>query len=378
MKVAVVGGGFAGLAMAQALARRGYSVVLYEEHQRVGYPPHCTGIVSEYVVSSLGRQARLAVEASYAEVVFVEREGARLVLKTRDRIYKLERVRLEEEMLEEAKGLGVEARLGLRVEQVTPNGLLIVDGRREEYDLIVLAEGYHGRLRRALGLDHEPLTSTGVNIVARLPRKTRVDTITILFDESLLPRGFAWLVPLDSGVHVIGALSLDTRRARPVAEKLAERLGAAVRGSYGGVVIHGPPSPSPGKGRVVLAGDAAALNKPLTGGGLYPNTRLAALTLTGTPYEAAYSLVARKLRRQHPIARTLLGDARIAAGLLRAAAAAGTDEVVAGKLGFDDHEDIVKLMLASPRKSVALLARLARRPRAVARLALAGLATLLP
>ena len=378
MKAAVVGAGFAGLVMAQALLRLGYSVDVYEEHRRVGYPPHCTGIVSEYVVSSLGRQARTVVEASYGEVVFTDWKGSQLTIRTRDRIYKLDRVRLEEEMLEEAVGLGAEALLGERVKRLTVEGRLEARDRTRDYDLVVLAEGYHGRLRESLGLVHRPLTSAGVNLVAKLPAESRVDTITIVFNQDLLPKGFAWLVPLDSGVHVLGALSLEPGRARPVAEKLARSLGGGVVGSYGGVVIHGPPSPGPGAGRILLAGDAAALNKPLTGGGLYPNTWLADLVAGGRDPRAAYGIVRGKLRRQHPVAKTLLRDAGVAVALLRAASAAGVEELVEGRLGFDDHEDVVGLVLSSPKKALALLARLARRPLTLARLAVAGLATLLP
>ncbi len=378
MRAAVVGAGFAGLVMAQALLRLGYSVDIYEEHVRVGYPPHCTGVVSEYVVSVLGRQAEVSVEASYREVVFTDWRGSELAIRTRDTIYKLDRIRLEEEMLGEAISQGAEALLGERVTHLGADGLLKSRSRAERYDLVVLAEGYHGRLRKSLGIRHEPLTSAGVNLVARLPAGSRVETITIVFNKELLPRGFAWLVPLDSGVHILGALSLDPGMARPVAEKLATRLGGRVVGSYGGVVLHGPPSREPGAGRILLAGDAAALNKPLTGGGLYPNTWLADLVAKGGDPAGSYARVRGKLRRQYPVAKTLLGDAGVAESLLRAASAAGIGELVEGRMGFDDHEDIVGLVLSSPKKALALLARLARRPTAAARLAVAGLATLLP
>ena len=41
----IVGGGPAGLFAARELARRGFSVVLFEEHERVGDPVHCTGVL---------------------------------------------------------------------------------------------------------------------------------------------------------------------------------------------------------------------------------------------------------------------------------------------------------------------------------------------
>ena len=46
MDVAIVGGGPAGLLVAERCAEAGLDVIVFEEHPAVGEPTHCTGIVS--------------------------------------------------------------------------------------------------------------------------------------------------------------------------------------------------------------------------------------------------------------------------------------------------------------------------------------------
>jgi len=356
--IVVVGAGFAGLATAIALTEKD-DVTVFEEHPRVGYPPHCTGIVSEYVVEALGRPARETVQASYRSVI-IEAPKATLEIKTRDRVYKLDRVRLEELMLEDAVSLGVNARLSTRVNTVTREGIVRAGGDTVEASLVVLAEGWRRTLLSSLGAGHKPLQSYGVNIQGRVPARARLDTITVYFDSRLYGTGFGWALPLDSGEHVVGALSFNPSRAAQAAEKLANslHLTRSPRARYGGVVVHGPPLKGNPRGRILAVGDAAALNKPVTGGGLYPNTLLAQLLREKTP-EEAYENVAAKLRSQYRIARALYSRPDAAERLAEAAAGSGIVEVVSGKIGYDEHESLLRLALSSPLKSASTLARLA-------------------
>jgi len=53
LDVAIIGGGPGGLSAARSLASGGWSVMLFEEHEQIGTPVHCTGVLAEDVAASM-------------------------------------------------------------------------------------------------------------------------------------------------------------------------------------------------------------------------------------------------------------------------------------------------------------------------------------
>src|SRR5262245_61351123 len=51
--VVIIGGGPGGLSAARCLAAGGWSVALFEEHDRIGNPVHCTGVLAEDVIGAM-------------------------------------------------------------------------------------------------------------------------------------------------------------------------------------------------------------------------------------------------------------------------------------------------------------------------------------
>lgn len=368
MRAAVIGAGFAGLINAVKLLRSGVEVDIYEEHDRVGYPKHCTGIVSRRTAALIGNAAAESVEAEYERLVLRSR-GLRLAVRAGT--VKLDRVRLERLLLEEARSLGAGARLGERVLSVDPESgeLELEDGKRPGgYDIIILAEGLHGRLRRSsLSVRWAPTTSMGVNLEAACPSNGTLEVV------EAREAWFAWRVPTRRGL-VVGALGPRPGGAMREARALLEESGCREAPEvYGGRVIHGPPMPPrlAVRGRLVIVGDAAGLTKPLTGGGLYPNALLAEIASRAVrsgqdprrAYEGAYRAVYRRLRRQYKSARAALQG-----GLLwpavRSLAASYRGEL---ELDYDEHERALASIMRrlGPRAVLAGVRLLLSAPRAV-------------
>lgn len=274
MRVAIVGAGFSGLAAALELSEVS-EVTIFEEHGEVGIPEHCTGIVSKRVYEAL-KFAEEAVEGKLEEYFIGTKEGKGIRIKgPKGFTVKFQRKRLEEIMLEVALSKGAKF-INKFVREVSPKGR--VDG--ETFDRVIVAEGWGAEIAKSLHVAPKPRRVYGINLEVK-GKTAFPGTVEVWFDEALAPGFFAWVVMLE-GKAVVGTASEPKRgNVRKLAEKVLEQAvkrglveGEVVK-VYGGVIQTGPPSLAPYRGKVAVTGDAAGLNKPLTGGGLYPSLEVA-------------------------------------------------------------------------------------------------------
>jgi flavin-dependent dehydrogenase len=345
LRVAVIGGGFSGLIFSLKLLEAGVDVTLFEEHSIVGYPPHCTGLVSSRVLGFIGAPAFKSTVSRF-DGITLSNASSHVTFRVRGGLFKLERVKLERVMLEEALSKGLKAVMGVIVRRVSPRG--VVDyGDSSVFDSIIVADGYHGSIHRSLGIGYFNPPVYGVNVEYGMVTGSR--RVTVVFDSSISRGFFSWLVEMDHGVLAglgSGNPKLLARSLRALEEKfgLRDRMSA-----YGGPVITGPPAEILSIGRVHVVGDAGGLNKPLTGGGLYPNSLAASLAkrmiLEGVDVNTALSkslnAVSSMLRKQYKLAKAVL-EGGVIEKILDLLAGEEVGEAV-GSVDYDHHEEIPSL-----------------------------------
>ncbi|SEC45502.1 2-polyprenyl-6-methoxyphenol hydroxylase [Rhizobiales bacterium GAS191] len=155
----IAGGGFAGLAAACALARRGWSVRVHERAEQLrttgaGIYIYENGL---RVLEALGayeeavRGAPLAhtreVRDERNEVVSVHRWGET------SRVFSILRQQVIDALAAAARRAGVEIVTSSEAVAATPEGeLVLADGQRLKADLVVAADGANSKLRQSLGL----------------------------------------------------------------------------------------------------------------------------------------------------------------------------------------------------------------------------------
>ena len=277
LDVAIVGGGPGGMAAARSLAACGWSVTVFEEHQHIGTPVHCTGVLAADVVTALSLPAE-AVLNPLSTVRFVAPAGHSFEYTTG----MTEAVVIDRAVFDEALGGGaasagasiVRGRRVIGIEVATGSvRLTFAEGDSVAARSVILACGanYAFQKRLGLGMPSTFLQSAQLELPAE-----HLGDVEIHFGSEIAPKGFAWAVPVKRsyGSFVRIGVMADSDPA-----DYFSRILARVRDRWGVAV---PDSAAPKRRmlplgsvkrtyaeRVLAVGDAAGLVKPTTGGGIY-------------------------------------------------------------------------------------------------------------
>lgn len=308
MKVGVIGGGFSGLLSAAKLVKY-VDVDVYEEHHTIGYPRHCTGLVSEYVVNYLRGVVDAHILNSFKRYLMVHtlRPHNPIELRFHRRVYLVDRPKIEEELAEVIQARGGVLKLGVRITSIHVSrgpSILINDGRRT-YDLVILAEGAKNVISRSLRLCNYVEYLIGSQVLIRHPNS--LDSPYVLFGDDVSREFFGWIVPVDEKHLIVGLADKSNvgLRLRYLIEKylklklIRDRVSNDVRviNSFGGLIPISKPCQPASDGFIGL-GDAISSTKPLSGGGVYSICRQVKIledSICLNDVARAYSLKVREL-----------------------------------------------------------------------------------
>lgn len=275
--VVVIGGGPGGLVAAKELASRGVAVAVLEEHNAIGDPVHCTGVLAEDVFDTLALP-REAILNPLSTVRFVAPAGGSFEYTTPAvEAVVIDRMIFDRALSRRAELAGAVVHRGLRVSGIEYDGAGVRVGLEGGEFLrsraVILACGANYGMQRRLGLG---MPSVFLQSAQReLPASRRGD-VEVHFGSEIAPKGFAWAVPVEraSGSFVrIGVMAAQD------AGEYFLRMLSRVRDRWG---VQVPADLEPRRrilplgtirrsygDRLLVVGDAAGLVKPTTGGGIY-------------------------------------------------------------------------------------------------------------
>lgn len=326
--VLVVGAGPAGAVAAWQAKQAApeLDVVLLERDRAVGAPVRCAEGVGDAGLREFANPDGADwVSRRITDVILEAPDDTQVVLANCGLGWILDRTRFDAFLAAQAAAVGAAVLVGTEATAMSRNG----DGR---WHVRVKQRGAEDvyRARVVIGADGvETMVGRWAGLDTRVPARDmescaqyvlqgiefNPDAIYLQFSNAIAPGGYAWIFPKGVGVANVGlglvSLRTDGRNACQYLDHwIARRFPNGARTGYtvGGVIVHTTIKKTYTDG-VMVAGDAAHMINPLSGGGI--NNAMKAGRLAGCTAAAAIregDTSERRLAAYHTAWMDLLGE----------------------------------------------------------------------
>jgi len=262
--ISIIGAGPAGNYLAYLLAKQGFDVSVFEEHERVGMPVQCTGITTSYLGKLVELKKDFVVNKVNKARIFAPNNSF-IEIKLEDNII-LDRARFDQYLMEKAKKAGAKFFLShrflgykdniIKIQNIKAN--MIKDIRT---DYLVGADGSLSDVAKSAGLKGKRDFLVGIQARVRLNNQNIVEFHPFIEE-------YAWVVPESKSIVRIG---LATRKnpKKALNDFLRKRLKKYdIIDMQAGLIPIYNPKVKTKKKNVFLVGDAASMVKATTGGGI--------------------------------------------------------------------------------------------------------------
>ena len=294
MRVGIVGAGPSGSYAALLLSKQGHEVHVFEEHEEIGKPVQCTGIVTRGLWDLIPKERSL-IKTDLKQIKIHAPNGKTTTIKLDE--FVLDRAALDVHLAKLAKDAGAKYHLGHRFVNFEKEGIKIRHKGQEKIipvDITVGADGPNSEVAKAAGI-WKPRKIWG-GVQATVEGKYDPNTFDVFFG-SKYERFFGWAVPESDTVARVGVAS--QHKAREIFGRITEVYPGKMTGWQSGPIpIYDKNIPVQNKQRnVFLVGDAAGLVKATTGGGIITGMISSKLLVEALTTKKDYSKLLKSLRK---------------------------------------------------------------------------------
>jgi len=268
-KIAIIGAGPVGCYIAQLLKSSDCESILIEEHNEIGRPIHCTGLVGKKVFegkNSLKISPSAIINTINGAVIHYNNQH--FILQRERVAYVVDREKFDKELSRNLKILFQNKFLGL--ERVDSGYVIETDKDEIFANIIIGADGANSVVRKILNQNSDFRSYRGVQF--RLETKVRYKDLVEVY---LKKPSFFWIVPESENIVRIGTISDSPFKDLENFMK-EEKIKGEVLEKFGGAVTLGICN-STVRDNIAIVGDAACQIKPLTYGGVYFGLKAASI-----------------------------------------------------------------------------------------------------
>lgn len=280
--VTVIGAGPSGCFTAWQIALSGFKVLVIEEHQEIGLPVQCAGLISPRAMELAGIDKSVVINEFTGLHVFSPL-GASLYLESNREVpLAINRTAFDQQIAAKAENAGAILVKGLKVdgiERISDGFRLTATDNNKTVTMntkmLIGADGAHSTVARWLELNCYNPYAVMYSVDAEL-KNSDTNLISVFLGQNIAPGWFGWHIPLDSKTCRIGtgyALVQPKYSAQHYFQELVNLYKQIFQDlkiirCTGGTVPLGlmPKIYSP---HAMLVGDAASQTKPISGGGIY-------------------------------------------------------------------------------------------------------------
>ena len=255
--VIIAGAGPSGLYAARCCEKAGLSVLVLEEHARIGNPCHCSGLISKNLDMFI-RPDKIWIEHEVKGAIIHSPNRKKLKVKKPHPVaYVVNRTKFDQFLASKVKS-EIKLKSGIESFNVTDNGVVVKSGSKTFKSKVLLGcDGSDSFVRKSMNVKPKETLN---GIIAIIDEKNTSEFVELWFDKNVCD-GFLWKIPRGKTTEY-GMLGTVVKFSQL---ESFFKLKTQYK-KYAGLIPLGPPKTY--FNRVMLVGDAAAHVKPWSCGGV--------------------------------------------------------------------------------------------------------------
>jgi len=279
--ISVIGGGPSGSHLAYLLAKKGLKVSVFEEHDNIGKPVQCTGLVTSSIKELFPMKEEFVIN-KISKVVVISPDDTSVDFYLNSPNYVLDRRKFDEAVAKSAQDAGAKYYLKKKFTGFKDNTIFFGDGSSVKTDYLIGADGPLSAVAKQCGMFGNRKFMAGMQ--ARVRGNFDSSTFVVYLGKGY----FGWSVPENDRFSRVGVIA-SLGKPKPYFDLVLKKVNCTVVEYQSGLIPVYLPRIRCQKDGVFLIGDAATQCKASTHGGIIQGmiagTALCEAIITGKSYD---------------------------------------------------------------------------------------------